>query len=339
MQNKRGVLVISLDFELYWGVRDKRSADEYRENILGVWEVVPKILDLFNKYNIHATWATVGLVFADNVAGAVKYIPDKLPSYKNGHLSPYDYLFEIKDIESNLHFAPGLIELISKQNGQEIATHTFSHYYCLEKGQSRYEFQSDIASAIRIASKFNVIPRSLVFPRNQFNKDYLNVLPKEGISSYRGNEISWLYTADNNREFKKRSKRAARLLDAYFNLTGHNTYKLSDSKDPSVPLNIPSSRFLRPVSNKLWFMEPFRLNRIKKSMKHAALNGEIFHLWFHPHNLGVNINKNLDFLRDILEYHGELRNAYDMCSLNMHEIAEQQLRKKSKVKFHERVQL
>ena len=46
-----GGLVISLDFELNWNGHDKG-------NILGVREVLPKIVVLFEKYEIHATWAT-----------------------------------------------------------------------------------------------------------------------------------------------------------------------------------------------------------------------------------------------------------------------------------------
>jgi hypothetical protein len=36
----QGALVISLDFELHWGVRDKRSVASYRENLLGARRAV-----------------------------------------------------------------------------------------------------------------------------------------------------------------------------------------------------------------------------------------------------------------------------------------------------------
>ena len=58
-----GALVISLDFELLWGVRDKRTIADYGANILGVRQVVPALLDLFAERNIACTWATVGLLF------------------------------------------------------------------------------------------------------------------------------------------------------------------------------------------------------------------------------------------------------------------------------------
>ena len=59
-----GALVISLDFELHWGVRDKRPVDgPYRENLLGAREAIPQMLDLFEEFGVAATWATVGFLF------------------------------------------------------------------------------------------------------------------------------------------------------------------------------------------------------------------------------------------------------------------------------------
>ena len=64
MINKSGKLLISLDFELMWGVRDKRTISGYGKNIMGAREAIPQLLNLFGKYDIHATWAVVGFLFA-----------------------------------------------------------------------------------------------------------------------------------------------------------------------------------------------------------------------------------------------------------------------------------
>lgn len=55
-------LVISLDFELFWGVAESRSIAGYRSNIEGEWEAIPKMLGLFQRCGIRATWATVGML-------------------------------------------------------------------------------------------------------------------------------------------------------------------------------------------------------------------------------------------------------------------------------------
>ena len=35
-------------------------------------------------------------------------------------------------------------------------------------------------------------------------------------------------------------------------------------------------------------------------MNEAARRGELFHLWFHPHNFGINLEKNIQMLSAVL---------------------------------------
>ena len=65
LTQQRGIFTISLDFELGWGFVGKRNIKQYAENFLGVYSAIPAILEIFNEYNIHATWATVGFLFFD----------------------------------------------------------------------------------------------------------------------------------------------------------------------------------------------------------------------------------------------------------------------------------
>ena len=64
-----------------------------------------------------------------------------------------------------------------------------------------------------------------------------------------------------------------------------------------------------------------RKQRIIKSLKQAAKNQQIFHLWWHPHNFGANIDDNIEFLDAILSSFGDLKMQYGMRSLNMGEIS------------------
>ena len=45
-----GALVISLDFELYWSLKNKIPIEKCREDILGARNAIPLVLELFNKY-------------------------------------------------------------------------------------------------------------------------------------------------------------------------------------------------------------------------------------------------------------------------------------------------
>ena len=59
-------LIVSLDFELFWGMQDGWKLSEYEANILGGRKAIPQMLALFEKHGIHATWATVGFLFGTN---------------------------------------------------------------------------------------------------------------------------------------------------------------------------------------------------------------------------------------------------------------------------------
>ena len=320
LQIQNGIFVISLDFELYWGVLDSKTLKTYGENILGVHSVIPRILELFNKYDIHATWATVGFLFAKNWDELYEHLPNTLPSYSNKQFSPYDYISsnEASKLDLQYHFAPHLIRKIQQSPHQEIATHTFSHYYCIEDGQSSHEFSADLDAAINIAKKYDITLRSIVFPRNQFNEHYLKICSEKGITSYRGNEQAWVYSATKKENETKLSK-IVRLFDTYINITGHHIYQ-SASEHEFLLKNIPSSRFLRPYSRKLRMLEPLKCIRIKTSLSQAAIQNKVFHLWWHPHNFGVNQNENLNLLEELLDHYQMLNRKYGFTSLNMGEI-------------------
>ncbi|MEO6541644.1 MAG: polysaccharide deacetylase family protein, partial [Ferruginibacter sp.] len=188
MKNK-GVLVISLDFELLWGVWDVTTKEKYGTHILGVKEMMPALLDLFTRYDFKVTFATVGFLFAKNKEDLLSHMPDNKPRYSNDSYNVYTKELNFlgnNDIDDPYHFGYNLFEQIKKSN-HEIATHTFSHYFCMEEGQSAEEFDADIKAALKIAANNNVQISSIVFPRNQVNIDYLKILRNNNIKVYRGN--------------------------------------------------------------------------------------------------------------------------------------------------------
>ncbi|HMC97566.1 MAG TPA: hypothetical protein VKG92_07940, partial [Flavobacteriales bacterium] len=162
------------------------------------------------------------------------------------------------------------------------------------------------------------------FPRNQYNERYLGICFSEGITAYRGNERSWLYGA-RNREQETTTRRALRLLDTWFNLSGYNCHTLS-IPGPGQPLDIPASRFLRPWNKRWRALEGFRLRRITKAMDHAARTGKVFHLWWHPHNFGREVEKNIAFLERILQHYQRLQQQFGFESLTMGELASRTVR-------------
>lgn len=316
-----GKLVISLDFEIYWGVRDAVKLEKYREHLLGVHTVIPRLLQIFDQYKISATFATVGFLFFNSKEELLHNLPPKKPSYWDPDLSPYQGHFNsVGEDEENdpFHFGAGLIQQIHNA-GQEIGSHTFSHYYCLGKGQTKEDFKEDLVAAKKIANQRGVKLQSFVFPRNQYNKGYLDICKEMGFTSFRGNEKSWLFSSKTE-GYGTTFRRPFRLADAYLNLSGHNCHNDKEMKK-SIPLNIPASRFLRPYTKKLKAFEKLRLKRIKDSMAYAAKNGLTYHLWWHPHNFGINILENFLFLEQILIHYQNLNNEYKFESVNMRQLA------------------
>lgn len=317
-----GKFVISLDFELYWGTRDSRSIEQYGENIRGVHQVIPRLLATFSNHKIKATFATVGFLFFERKQDLLLNLPDRLPNYINKKLSPYTGHFDTigENVETDpYHFAPTLIKLIQQYPEQEIGTHTFSHYYCLEEGQIIDDFTADIRKAQDIATKYGIKLTSIVFPRNQFNNKYLQVCKNNDIICYRGNEHSWLYEARNGTN-ESLFRRALRLVDAYINISGHNCYSDNYLKSKELT-DIPSSRFLRPYSSDVKIFDMFKLKRIKSGMTYAAKQKLTYHLWWHPHNFGINQDQNFSFLERILEHYQMLNSRFNFQSYTMTELA------------------
>ena len=62
----KGHFVISLDYEIHWGVFDKKSVQDYHENLSSVNFVIDRLLELSNRYDVKLTFSTVGLLFAEN---------------------------------------------------------------------------------------------------------------------------------------------------------------------------------------------------------------------------------------------------------------------------------
>lgn len=312
-----GVFTVSLDFELYWGVRDKRSIAEYRENLLGVRGAISELLKLFSEYGIHATWATVGFLFFKDSDQLKRNLPVRQPQYLDENLSPYQYIENNIDLQVEYHFAPDIIESIRQNEGQEIGTHTFCHYYCLTSGQSLEDFSEDLSWAVQTAKQKGITIKSLVFPRNDCNPEYLPTLTGSGVVSYRGNATSPIYQPDARTNSIVR--RGLRLLDSYLNISGHNTYDFADCIRIR-PYNFPASLLLRPYSKNLDLLSGLKLRRITKAMDHAAKERRLFHLWWHPHNFGVNTQRNISFLRKVLEHYKKLQQMSGFVSMNMGEL-------------------
>lgn len=309
-----GALVISLDFEIHWGVLERPADGAYRANLLGVPASVRGTLALFRELGIRATWATVGMLFARGRAELELFSPTARPRYAVPLPDPYAVDTGEGEADDPLHFAPSLIAEIAATPGQEVGTHTFAHLYPLEPGDGMREaFRADLRAARAIMRHATGIePRSIVFPRNQHDPALHQVLVEEGVPCYRGNPRSWMWQAAPGAR-QGALRRAARLVDAYVG-PSHLT-RWDRVAHPDGTFNVPASFFVRPGSGALG------ARRMTSAMAAAARRGEIVHLWWHPHNFGVHTAERLGFLRGLLETFSRLRDSHGIESLGMHDVA------------------
>lgn len=309
-------LVISLDLELLWGVRDHSDRNKYGKNILGGREAIPKVLDLFEKHGVHATWASVGFLFCESKEELLDSLPpeDLRPAYSNQSLSSYSYLDEVGTNEASdpYYFGASLIKRIAETPGQEIATHTLSHYYCLEEGQTDAAFEADLQAAIALGKRKGINIRSIVFPRNQYADKHLGICQKHGIIAYRGNPSPWAY-ASTAGAGQTLLRRGARLADAYIGFLGHQTYVPATC----VLGNVPASQFLRPCSGRLTVIHPAHIRTVKAGISQAAKTGTGYHLWWHPHNFGINTDDNIAALGKVINHFVRMRDEHGIVSRTM----------------------
>jgi peptidoglycan/xylan/chitin deacetylase (PgdA/CDA1 family) len=314
-------LVISLDFELYWGLIDVCSLSSYTANLRGVPKAVDGMLDLFAAFDVHATWATVGFLFLDSMDEVRAHRPSILPAYADGRLDPFAYVDgPARGADPTLHFAPHLIERVLASPGQELATHTLSHFYTLEAPTALEAFRVDLEMAVAVARRrFGAELTSIAFPRNQYSADHLGIARQAGMTAFRGSPEQWMYSTRAGSD-DSRVARLARFADTYLPVVRDTTYV------PAVPplgqpVNVVGSRFLRPWSQRRRRLDRLRMRRVIGEMRTAAQRGHHYHLWWHPHNFGLAPTENLAALRQILEEFAALRETHGMRSLSMREVA------------------
>ncbi|WP_415735757.1 polysaccharide deacetylase family protein [Lacicoccus alkaliphilus] len=316
-----GSLIISLDFELFWGYIDSDSMGRQLTRMKHTRTAASDLIDFFEVNDVKVTWATVGFLMLDGADALMEVMRgDDLPAYKHPRFDNYQTFREAlthEDYTGDLFFAPELVGKLSDSKHQDIGTHTASHYYCLEKGQTQAELDKDVSIAVDIAAQHDICIKSIVFPRNQYDSGALSILRNHGIDIYRGNPDHFIY---KTRREDNLLIRALHLLDNYVNIAGSITHP------PPLPeaglYNMKASRFLRPMSRRNHRFRKLQLRRIKNEMTHAAKNNLYYHLWWHPHNFSGCTAENFQFLEEIIDHFKYLKQTYHFSSESMESYVE-----------------
>jgi hypothetical protein len=211
------------------------------------------------------------------------------------------------DPEGVLHFAPALMRAILETPGQELGTHTFSHLFLRERGVTAQNAAADLAAAQNLhRERFGSSPLSLVFPRNQ--PAFIEVVRASSVKIWRGNAAAWYYDCEDS-EHSGPLPRALRLVDAFNPFTQRAALLLGDMNRASLflRLNLPPGAW------------QLHVRRITAQLD-ALRDNEIFHIWFHPHNLGTNLARRLARVEQIVALVAERQHAGGVQSCSMEDL-------------------
>jgi peptidoglycan/xylan/chitin deacetylase (PgdA/CDA1 family) len=304
---KERSVVISLDFELRWGIHDVYGLDfeAYRGNLERLRDAVPALVKLLVEHDMRATWAVVGAIACQSWGEYFTRAPEP-PRYERPGLAVNPRYADL-DPEGRLHFAPDLVQAIASARGQFVGTHTFSHLYLRERGVTAADVAADLAAtAVLYRERYNTVPRSLVFPRNQCA--FIEVVRASTIRVWRGNQKPWYYEREDSEHYNI-VPRVLKLMD-----------ELNPFSTRAAPVETDMTRaslFLRlSLPETLWHVHLQRIRRELRSLQ----PGHVFHIWFHPESLGEHTEIRLSRVEQVLELLAKTRDRDGIRSCAMEDL-------------------
>lgn len=247
---ERGGMIISADFELSWAFRYSKRNNDFLSPAKQARVNFPFLLELFERFNIPITWATVGHLFLDKCTkgdhdwmARIPYFDDhwqflKGDWYDHDPYSTYE--------KHECWYAPDLIEKIVRSKvGHEVGCHTFSHINCKDQYCPPVVLDDEITACENAAKKYDIKLKSFVFPGGTAGN--YRVLVKHGFKIYRKNiEVDIAYP--------------------FFDENGLLVTPTSD----------------RLGNNGLGWDADYFLFRFKKYIDKAIKTNTVCHFWFHP---------------------------------------------------------
>ncbi len=280
--------ILSLDTEIAWGTYANLSARA------AAFDAYPSLLRRLVRqlsiYEISATWAVVGALFGD---------PSQVPQPHYSFATAPDATRARQHPAAWFHL-PAVLDIIqAARTPQEIGTHTYTHLLATDPGVTRELFARQLAAVVGLHRRHGLTPpRSLVYPQNRIA--YTDLLREHGITAYRGSQPSWYGW------LPKALQRPAHLLSRA-NASLPPVYRPVRASDGLV--NLPASQFLMSYDGvRRRVPTAARVRQAERGLARAIRQQAVFHLWFHPFNLGSD-DAMFDALQQILTLVWEHRAA------------------------------
>lgn len=294
-----GVFLLSIDTEMAWGgVHNgtyRRREPQYRR----VRRVVERLLALMERHRISATWAFTGHLLLEHCApvDGVKHPEIVRPAYRWFRGDWFDADPCADRTQAPSWYGADLLErVLACPVPQEVGCHGFSHLIVGDPGCSRQCFASELRAAQAAAAPFGMALRSFVFPRNAVG--HLDALEEAGYLAYRGVTRRWFHKLPG--PLRRMGNLAEHLLPlAPPTPSPIRRGGLWDLGDSQLYLHRQGLGALVPVG--------LRVLKAQRGLRRAAQRRALFHLWFHPFNLAVDMDALMEGLDRIFEEVARLR--------------------------------
>ncbi|QCS42012.1 polysaccharide deacetylase family protein [Natrinema versiforme] len=310
MTDTTGVFTLSLDTELAWGTFDVGRLEAHKTAYRATPDIIERLCELFDEYQIPATWALVSHLLVDCRHGR-GHADRTLPDF------PWidDWFAEMpcsSGLDEGLWYAPWIVDRLQAcQTDQEIGLHGATHMPLGANGCSRRNAEEELEIAIKTLREHGEEPETFVYPRNDIG--HVDVLRDNGIRTYREVDARWYERS----LVPDTAKPPLRFLD-------EATQRTPPIVEPTLNdglVELPGSQIFRP-SHGGWQYAPTgsSVARAKKGLQRAAQTGGVFHLWFHPFNLGHASSKDMERFERVLAMASELAENGEIERLPMREV-------------------
>lgn len=243
-------LTISIDLELAWGVWDILTPRDLDFAETAERPICAALLNLFDRYEVPATWATVAALLDQASA--------------KGRPGP-----------AACWYAPDIVEgIVRARVPHEFGSHTGRHIYFGVASQQEAREDLEFARALHQASGLPF--RSLVFPRASVG--HLDVLAAAGLVTFRGRDAGWFTAAARA---GKLAGRVANFADKFLPIPPSPVA----ARRCGTLTEVPGSMLLLGRNGLRRYVLPAASRaKLRAGLDRAIRTGGIFHFWFHPSN-------------------------------------------------------
>lgn len=313
---RRGVFILSLDFELVWGSRDlvddpSALVEEARITRDAVFE---PLLEMLEVRDIRATWATVGHLFLSGSSGS--------EADRYGTLVPPQHAWRTRpwwagvpagtEADHPAWYGRSLVERL-RDSHQEIGSHSFSHPIFGDPGCSREAADADLARCVAEARAMGLSLESFVFPRNVHG--HVDLLARHGFRCWRPVEPSWFQHPSIPRSMSRLSHLAAVAA-------GCAPPTVVPVRDRHGLWQIPGSATFLPAHGiRRAIPMRQRVRRAVAGLDRAVAERRVSHLYVHPINFAAAPGPMLGAFERVLDAAVVRRDRGELDIFSMGELA------------------